>query len=154
MFVRRPRQVRPGKLHEAEAFATAPAIRGWSLSSSKRWRMSSMSFCFSGGILASTSCIDLVDAYQNADRLIGEPGPVRHEHFKTLLDDGAIAAFEVFGALGCKPDAGHDVNGEVDQMRKIRIKLDKLIFVELRAAGDRSSLTFCISDAPRPGTAS
>src|ERR1700677_341112 len=32
-------------------------------------------------------------------------------------------------------DASHDVHGEVDQMRKIRIKPDKLIFVELRAAG-------------------
>ena len=95
--------------------------------------MSSMSFRFCGGILFH-QLINFVDADLTADRLIGEPGPVRHEHFKTLLDDAAIAAAGPFWRVGMQPDAGHDVNGEVDQMRKIRIKVDKLIFVELRAA--------------------
>jgi hypothetical protein len=35
----------------------------------------------------------------------------------------------------CLHAAGHDLNGEVDQMRKVRIKPDKAIFVELRTAG-------------------
>jgi len=69
-------------------------------------------------------------------------GFVRHEHLKRLLDDGAIAARPSAWVRWAATDAGHDVDREVNQMREVGIKLDKLSSSKLVRREDRSSLTF------------
>lgn len=75
----------------------------------------------------------LIERHERADWLAGEGRPVRHQHLVGLFNDCPVAAAVVSRRTRLEPNARHDADAKVDVVRRIRIELQKIELVDVRA---------------------
>ena len=63
-----------------------------------------------------------IERHQSADGGIGQAGAVVDHHLLRLLDDRAVAAADVAVGAALEPEAGDDVDAEVNLIRQIGIE--------------------------------